>query len=416
MRSIDDLDVHGRRVLVRVDFNVPLDANVDAVRGPAAGGVPLVSDDTRIAAALATIEELRARGARLVLVSHLGRPGGKRVPGLSMAPVADRLRELTGATVTLAPAVVGDEVTALAEQLRDGDILVLENVRFEPGETSNDPELAKELAALADFYVDDAFGVAHRAHASNEGITHLLPSAAGRLLEREVETLTGILEHPQHPLVAIVGGSKVADKIKVIERFLAVADVVMIGGAMCFPFLCAQGHKVGESLCDDEDVEYARRALSRASDTHTPQAGRARMLVPNDLVIGERLDADAEHRVLDGVEVPKGWMGLDIGPKTAERYATEIAGAGTVFWNGPMGAFELEPFAAGTRAVAEAVASAKGLTVVGGGDSAAALAQFGLEDAVDHLSTGGGATLELVEGRDAAGSAGAARRGRGSVP
>lgn len=399
MRSIDDLDVHGRRVLVRVDFNVPLDANVDAVRGPAAGGVPLVSDDTRIAAALATIEELRARGARLVLVSHLGRPGGKRVPGLSMAPVADRLRELTGATVTLAPAVVGDEVTALAEQLRDGDILVLENVRFEPGETSNDPELAKELAALADFYVDDAFGVAHRAHASNEGITHLLPSAAGRLLEREVETLTGILEHPQHPLVAIVGGSKVADKIKVIERFLAVADVVMIGGAMCFPFLCAQGHKVGESLCDDEDVEYARRALSRASDTHTPQAGRARILVPNDLVIGERLDADAEHRVLDGVEVPKGWMGLDIGPKTAERYATEIAGAGTVFWNGPMGAFELEPFAAGTRAVAEAVASAKGLTVVGGGDSAAALAQFGLEDAVDHLSTGGGATLELVEGR-----------------
>lgn len=399
MRSIDDLDVHGRRVLVRVDFNVPLDANVDAVRGPAAGGVPLVSDDTRIAAALATIEELRARGARLVLVSHLGRPGGKRVPGLSMAPVADRLRELTGATVTLAPAVVGDEVTALVEELRDGDILVLENVRFEPGETSNDPELAKELAALADFYVDDAFGVAHRAHASNEGITHLLPSAAGRLLEREVETLTGILEHPQHPLVAIVGGSKVADKIKVIERFLAVADVVMIGGAMCFPFLCAQGHKVGESLCDDEDVEYARRALSRASDTHTPQAGRARILVPNDLVIGERLDADAEHRVLDGVEVPKGWMGLDIGPKTAERYATEIARAGTVFWNGPMGAFELEPFAAGTRAVAEAVASAKGLTVVGGGDSAAALAQFGLEDAVDHLSTGGGATLELVEGR-----------------
>jgi phosphoglycerate kinase len=399
MRSIDDLDVHGKRVLVRVDFNVPLDANVDAVRGPAAGGVPLVSDDTRIAAALATIEELRERGARLVLVSHLGRPGGKPVPALSMAPVADRLRELTGAKVTLAPAVVGDEVTALAEELRDGEVLVLENVRFEPGETSNDPELAKELAALADLYVDDAFGVAHRSHASNEGIAHLLPSAAGRLLEREVETLTGILEHPQHPLVAIVGGSKVADKIKVIERFLAVADVVMIGGAMCFPFLCAQGHKVGESLCDDEDVEYARRALSRASDTHTPQAGRARILVPNDLVIGERLDADAEHRVLDGVEVPKGWMGLDIGPKTAERYATEIAGAGTVFWNGPMGAFELEPFAAGTRAVAEAVASAKGLTVVGGGDSAAALAQFGLEHAVDHLSTGGGATLELVEGR-----------------
>jgi phosphoglycerate kinase len=398
VKSIDDLDVQGRRVLVRVDFNVPLDADSDSDSGPSAGGVPLVSDDTRIAAALATIEELRAGGARLVLVSHLGRPGGKYVPGLSMAPVADRLRELTGAKVTLAPAVVGEEVTALAEELEDGEILVLENVRFEPGETSNDPEFAKELAALADLYVDDAFGVAHRAHASNEGVTHLLPSAAGRLLEREVKTLTGILEHPEHPLVAIVGGAKVADKIKVIERFLAVADVVMIGGAMCFPFLCAQGHKVGESLCDDDDVEYARRALSRASDTHSPQTGRARILVPHDLVIGERLAIDAEHRVLDGVEVPKGWMGLDIGPKTAERYTSVIADAGTVFWNGPMGAFELEPFAAGTRAVAEAVAKAPGLTVVGGGDSAAALTEFGLEGAVDHLSTGGGATLELVEG------------------
>jgi phosphoglycerate kinase len=396
VKSIDDLDVEGRRVLVRVDFNVPLDADVD--KGPTAGGVPLVSDDTRIAAALATIEELRAGGARLVLVSHLGRPEGKHVPELSMAPVADRLRELTGANVTLAPAVVGDEVTALAEGLHNGDILVLENVRFEPGETSNDPELAKELAGLADLYVDDAFGVAHRAHASNEGITHLLPSAAGRLLEREVKTLTGILEHPQHPLVAIVGGAKVADKIKVIERFLTVADIVMIGGAMCFPFLCAQGHAVGMSLCDDEDVEHARSALLIASDTDSPQPGRARLLVPHDLVIGRSLEVDAEHRVLDGVEVPEGWMGLDIGPKTAERYAGVIAAAGTVFWNGPMGAFELEPFAAGTRWVAEAVASASGLTVVGGGDSAAALAQFGLEHTVDHLSTGGGATLELVEG------------------
>jgi phosphoglycerate kinase len=397
MRSIDDLDVHGKRVLVRVDFNVPLATGTDGE--PQAGGVPLVSDDTRIAAALSTIEELRAGGARLLLVSHLGRPEGKRVAELSLAPVADRLRGLTGAKVTLAPAVVGDEVTALAEELRDGDILVLENVRFEPGETSNDPEFAQALAALADLYVDDAFGVAHRAHASTEGITHLLPSAAGRLLEREVKTLTKILEDPQHPLVAVVGGAKVADKIAVIERFLEVADVVMIGGAMCFPFLCAQGHAVGNSLCDDEDVEHARSALLRASDTHSPQVGRARLLVPNDLVIGERLAADAAHRVLDGVEVPEGWMGLDIGPKTAERYASVIASAGTIFWNGPMGAFELEPFAVGTRAVAQAVAQAKGLTVVGGGDSAAALAHFGLEGEMDHLSTGGGATLELVEGR-----------------
>jgi phosphoglycerate kinase len=397
MRSIDDLDVSGKRVLVRVDFNVPLSQG--AAGDAATGGVPLVSDDTRIAAALATIEELRARGGRLVLVSHLGRPQGKPVPELSLAPVADRLRELTGAKVTLAPEVVGEEVTALAEDLGEGDILVLENVRFEPGETSNDPDFAKELAALADVYVDDAFGVAHRAHASNEGITHLLPSAAGRLLEREVKTITEILEHPRHPLVAIVGGAKVADKIGVIERFLEVADVVMIGGAMCFPFLCAQGHAVGKSLCDDEDVEHARKALSRASDTHTPLPGRARLLVPSDLVIGDRLAEDAEHRVLHGVEVPQGWMGLDIGPETAERYGAEIARAGSVFWNGPMGAFEMEPFAVGTRVIAEAVAKAPGLTVVGGGDSAAALADFGLEHAVDHLSTGGGATLEMVEGR-----------------
>ncbi len=390
MRTLDDLDVRGRRVLVRVDFNVPLAADAD--------GRPVVADDTRIVAALGTIEELRARGARLVLVSHLGRPKGVRVEDLSMAPVVARLRELIDAKVTLAPAVVGDEVRALTEELGPGEVLVLENVRFEPGETQNDPELARGLAELADLYVNDAFGVAHRAHASNEGVAHLLPNAAGRLLEREVETLTKILEHPERPLVAIVGGSKVADKIAVIDRFLEIADVVMIGGAMCFPFLCAQGHAVGKSLCDDEDTEHARRALVRASDTHSPQPGRARLLVPSDLVIGNRLAADAEHRVLDGVEVPDGWMGLDIGPATAARYGEEIARAGTVFWNGPMGAFELEPFAGGTRAVAEAVARAKGLTVVGGGDSAAALAQFGMEDTVDHLSTGGGATLELVEG------------------
>jgi len=389
MRTLDDLDVQGRRVLVRVDFNVPMSTDGD--------GRPVVADDTRIVAALATIEELRARGARLVLVSHLGRPHG-REPELSMAPVVARLGELIDARVTLAPAVVGEEARALTEELAEGDVLVLENVRFEPGETHNDPELARGLAELADVYVDDAFGVAHRAHASNEGVAHLLPSAGGRLLEREVKTLRKILEQPERPLVAIVGGAKVADKIAVIDRFLEVADVVMIGGAMCFPFLCAQGHAVGKSLCDDEDTEHARRALRRASDTHAPQPGRARLLVPSDLVIGKRLAADAEHRVLNGVEVPDGWMGLDIGPATAARYGEEIARAGTVFWNGPMGAFELEPYASGTRAVAEAVARAKGLTVVGGGDSAAALAQFGMEDTVDHLSTGGGATLELVEG------------------
>jgi phosphoglycerate kinase len=386
MRSIDDLDVRSRRVLVRVDFNVPLE--MDAEGGPA------VTDDTRIVAALRTIDELRARAARLVLVSHLGRPDGRRDERLSMAPVATRLRELTGAQVRLAPAVVGEDVKELSEQLRDGEMLLLENVRFEPGEERNDPEFARALADLADLYVDDAFGVAHRAHASTEGVAHLLPSAAGRLLEREVRTLSGILENPSHPLVAIIGGAKVADKIAVIDRFLEIADVLIIGGAMCFPFLRAQGHAVGDSLCGEQDTEHARRALAHASSP-----GRARIELPVDLVIGDRLAEDAEHRVLDGVEVPDGWMGLDIGPTTAERYAREIARAGTVFWNGPMGAFEYAPFADGTRAVADAVANAKGLTVVGGGDSAAALARFGMEDAVDHLSTGGGATLELVEGR-----------------
>jgi phosphoglycerate kinase len=391
VRSIDDLDVGGRRVLVRVDFNVPLATGPD-------GEVEL-ADDTRIRGSLPTIEELRAKGARLVLVAHLGRPEGEVVPELSMAPVAAHLSELIGAPVALAPAVVGEEVRALTEQLHDGELLLLENVRFEADETANDPAFARALAELAEVYVNDAFGVAHRAHASTEGVAHLLPSAAGRLLEGEVRTLTGILDHPARPLVAIVGGSKVADKIAVIDRFLQVADVVAIGGAMCFPFLCAQGHSVGESLCDGEDVEHARHLLARASDTHAPQPGRARLLVPSDLVLGDRLADDAQHRALDGVEVPAGWMGLDIGPGTAERYGREIQSAGTVFWNGPMGAFEYAPFASGTRADAAAMARAPGLTVVGGGDSASALAHFGLEDAVDHLSTGGGATLELVEGR-----------------
>jgi phosphoglycerate kinase len=327
-------------------------------------------------------------------MSHLGRPEGRPEADLSLAPVAERLRELTGAHVKLAPEVVGLRVRALADGLKDGEILVLENVRFEPGETANDPELARSLAELGDVYVNDAFGAAHRAHASTTGVAQLLPCAAGRLLEREVSTLSGILESPERPLVAVIGGAKVADKIGVIDRFLALADVVIIGGAMCFPFLVAQGHEVADSLCDADDVEHARRVLAQAAGP-----GQARLELPSDLVIGERLEESAAHRVLDGLDVPDGWMGLDIGPATAARYAREIALAGTVFWNGPMGAFELEPFAAGTRTVAQAVAGAPGVTVVGGGDSAAALAHFGLEGTVNHLSTGGGATLELVEGR-----------------
>ena len=379
MRTLDDLDVDGRRVLIRVDFNVPLKDGA-------------VADDTRIRAALPTLTELRERGAALILVSHLGRPKD-REPELSLRPVAKRLSELLGTDVQLAPGVVGDAITQSAHALSPGEVLLLENVRYEPGETKNDATLASGLAALADVYVNDAFGAAHRAHASTEGVARRLPHAAGRLLEREVTTLNGILEDPAKPLVAVVGGAKVTDKVAVIDRFLEVADAVLIGGAMCFPFFKAQGHEVGDSLCEEEGIEPARRALEKAAD-----AG-CRLELPSDLVLGDRFGADAQRKELDGVDVPAGWMGLDVGATTAERYAREIAGAGTVFWNGPMGAFELEPFAAGTRAVAEAVAQAPGTTVVGGGDSAAALQQFGLADQVTHLSTGGGASLELLEGK-----------------
>jgi phosphoglycerate kinase len=366
---------------VRVDFNVPLDHGK-------------VADDTRIRAALPTIEELRKRGAALVLVSHLGRPKD-REPELSLQPVAARLGELIDGQVRLAPEPVGDEATKLAESLGGGDVLLLENIRFEPGETDNDPELAKRLAGLADAYVDDAFGAAHRAHASTEGVARLIPEhAAGLLLEQEVKALTGLLSDPGRPLVAVLGGAKVSDKIGVIDSFLSAADTILIGGAMCFPFLAAQGHSVGDSLCSEDDVELARRAIDSAT------GARATLALPSDLVLAERFDADAEPKPLDGVDVPDGLMGLDIGPRTADAYVSLITTAGTVFWNGPMGAFELEPFSAGTRAVARAVAAAPGVTVVGGGDSAAALVRYGLADEVTHLSTGGGAALELIEGRE----------------
>jgi phosphoglycerate kinase len=368
MRTLDDLDVDGERVLVRVDFNVPLDRQ-------------RITDDARIKAALPTLEELREKGAaRLVLLAHLGRPKD-REPEFSLEPVAERLSELLGVDVALAPNL--DEVPEV-------EVVMLENVRYEPGETDNDEALAKRYAALADVYVNDAFGAAHRAHASTEAVAHLLPAAGGRLLEREVSTLTGILEDPRRPLVAVVGGAKVTDKIGVLEAFLERADSVLIGGAMCFPFFAAQGHEVGDSKCEPEGVEPAKRALDGGGD---------KLRLPEDLVAGRAFSEDTEVCELDGVDVPEGWMGLDIGRRSSEAYADVIRDAGTVFWNGPMGAFELEPFAAGTRRVAEAMAECEGTTVVGGGDSAAALAEFGLADRVDHLSTGGGASLELIEGK-----------------
>ena len=380
-RTVRDLAVTtGQCVLARVDFNVPLEDG-------------RVTDDARIRAAVPTIELLLEKRVRLVLCSHLGRPKG-RDPETSLAPVSERLGELIDAQVHQAPEVVGPEVRRGAERLEPGSVLVLENTRWERGETDNDPALSRELAALGDAYVNDAFGAAHRAHASTAGVAeYLRPAVAGLLLEREVVTLRSIVESPERPLVVVLGGAKVTDKVALIDRFLEIADALLIGGAMCFSFFRAQGIPTGDSLVEDEGVELARRALEKADSSD------CRLRLPVDLVVGDRFDAGAEHREHDTVEVPDGWMGLDVGPRTAAAYADEMAKAGTVFWNGPMGAFELEPFAAGTRAVAEAIASANGTTVVGGGDSGAALAEFGLADRVDHLSTGGGAALELLEGK-----------------
>jgi phosphoglycerate kinase len=377
--SVRDAEVAGRRVLVRADLNVPLD-----------GGE--VADDTRIRAALPTIELLRERGARIVLCSHLGRPKD-RDPALSLAPVAARLGELLDAEVTLAPAVIGDEVEAAAADLAAGDVLLLENTRYEPGETRNDDGLADALATLGDVYVNDAFGAAHRAHASTEGVARRLPAYAGLLLERELRELTSVLDDPRKPLVVVLGGAKVTDKIGVIDRFLEIADEILIGGAMCFSFFRAQGHSTGDSLVEEDGIPLAERALAAA------EGSGCELRLPTDLVLGESFSADAQPTQLDGVDVPDGMMGLDVGPATAATYAAAVESAGTVFWNGPMGAFELEPFAAGTKAVAEAMAATSAITIVGGGDSGAALAKFGLGDQVDWLSTGGGASLELIEGK-----------------
>jgi phosphoglycerate kinase len=380
-KTIRDIEVRpGRRLLVRVDFNVPLKDGQ-------------VADDTRIRAALPTIEALRERGGAVVLCSHLGRPTAPD-PATSLAPVSRRLAELLGAPVQQAPAVVNEEVSKMAHTLEPGGVLVLENTRWDPGETTNDPILSGALAALADGFVGDAFGSAHRAHASTVGAAARMGFAvAGLLLEREVSVLEGLVKDPKRPLVVVLGGAKVSDKIALIDRFLDMADALLIGGAMAFSFFRAQGHETGNSLVEEAGVELARKALEKA------QSSKCRILLPVDIVAGKEFAADTERRDLDGVEVPEGWMGLDVGPRTVAAYAKEIEGAGTVFWNGPMGAFEMEPFAAGTRGVAEAVAAAPGTTVVGGGDSGAALQQFGLADRVDHLSTGGGASLELLEGK-----------------
>ena len=381
LRGIEALDVAGRRVLCRVDLNVPISDGQ-------------IGDDTRIRAALPTIRALRERGGRVVLLAHLGRPKGRRDPFASLVPVRERLEVLLGAPVGWADDCIGDAAVAATRQLADGDVMLCENVRYHPGEELNDPAFAAELALLADVYVNDAFGAAHRAHASTEGVAHLLPAAAGRLLQRELEALGSLLDAPEHPFVVVSGGVKVADKIGVIEQLARAADSILIGGAMAFTFAAAQGLSVGTSLHEDEDgQEVARRAVGACSEHG------CELLLPEDVVCGRTFSADGEQRTFPLAAIEDGWMGLDIGPRSVEQYAARITTARTVFWNGPMGAFELVPFASGTMAIASAMAACQGTTVVGGGDSVAALVQAGLADEVTHVSTGGGAGLELLEGR-----------------
>ena len=374
---LEDLPpLDGRRVLARFDFNVPLrDGEVD--------------DDLRIVSALPTLRWLLDHGAAVVACSHLGRPKGEPDPSLSMRPVAARLGDLLQRRIVLAPAVVGPTVQTRADALGPGDALLLENLRFEPGEKANDPAFAAALSALGDVYVNDAFGASHRAHASIVGPPQWLPSAAGRLLAREVDVLTGLLHDPRRPFLAVLGGAKVSDKLGVIDALLDRCDTILVGGAMAFTFLLAQGFAVGDSLVEPERADDCRRLL--ATD---------RVRVPVDVVVARETTADTETRVVPASAMPDGWKGLDIGPETAAIFADAIAAAGTVLWNGPMGVFEVEPFAAGTHTVADAVAECRGFTVVGGGDSAAAIRQMGLADRVDHVSTGGGASLELIERGD----------------
>jgi phosphoglycerate kinase len=371
VQTLDNLgDVDGKRVLVRVDFNVPV---VDGK----------VRDDARMRRAIPTLEELRDRGAKLLLVSHFGRPTD-RDPAFSLKPVAERASHLMHTDVVLAEDL---------DHVPDDDVVMLENIRFEPGETKNDDALAKRLAGLADFYVNDAFGTSHRAHASTEGIVkHFDHVAAGLLFQREVDTIRLIMHHPDRPLLAIIGGAKVTDKIGVIGKFLEIADVVLLGGAMATPFLAALGHDIGDSLCEDDGLKPAREALEK--DGYPD--GKLRL--PSDLVIANEFSDQAEVQIIQGVDVPDGWMQLDIGSKTRTEYVAEIRKARTIFWNGPIGAYEYKPFAAGSLAIAQAMAQTDATTVVGGGDSGAAMAEFGLAHSVTHLSTGGGASLRLIEG------------------
>ena len=381
-KNVEDLNVSGKRVIVRVDFNVPLDKKTGEI-----------TDDKRIKGALPTIKYLVDNGAKVILVSHLGRPKNGPELAFSMKPAADRLAELIGKPVTLAADVIGEDAKAKAAALQDGEILMLENFRFHNEETKNDPKFAAELASMADLYVNDAFGTAHRAHASTAGLANFLPSASGYLIEKEIKFIGGALANPERPFVAILGGSKVSDKIGVIENLIDKADTIIIGGGMAYTFAAAQGGSIGNSLCEPDKFDLAKELIAKA------EAKGVKLLTPVDTVAADAFDANANSQVVDTMAIPDGWMGLDIGPKTIEMFSAEIKAAKTVIWNGPAGVFEFEKFAVGTKALAQAIAESSAISIIGGGDSAAAVEKLGYADKVTHISTGGGASLEVIEGK-----------------
>ena len=380
LNTIRDADLTGKRVLIRVDFNVPLKEGV-------------VKDDTRIRAALPTIEYiLSQKGASLVVMSHFGRPKGKKNPEFSMAPIGKRFAELLGKPVKVAPDVIGPEVEAEVKALKAGEVLLLENVRFYPDEEANNPDYAKALASYGDVYVNDAFGTAHRAHASTEGVAHFLPSYAGFLIEKEVKFMAPLLENPEHPFVAIIGGAKVSSKIGVLQSLLKTCDTMVIGGGMAYTFLTVQGHKVGKSLVESDYLDTARDFLKAAAEK------KVNVILPVDHIAAEAFEENAAPVAVDGIDIPDSLMGMDVGPKTIALIKDAVSKAKSVVWNGPLGVFEFDSFAKGTLDIAKAVADCKGTTVVGGGDSVAAVNKFGLADKLSHVSTGGGASLEFLQG------------------
>ncbi|MDD2200744.1 MAG: phosphoglycerate kinase [Firmicutes bacterium] len=385
--TVDEMDVAGKRVFVRVDFNVPMDAQRN------------ITDDRRIAAALPTIEYLAGKGAKVILASHLGRPKGKYDPSATMDPIAERLSQMLGKPVRKLDDCIGPTVAEAVDEMAPGDVVLLENVRFHKEEEANDPEFAKSLAASADLYVNDAFGTAHRAHASTEGIARHIPGVAGFLIKKELEIMGKALSDPARPFMAVLGGAKVVDKLGVIDNLLDKVDCLIIGGGMAYTFLAAKGYEIGTSIVDAGRLKYARDAIAKAKDKGV------RLELPVDIVAAERFDADSPHKIVDAQAIPADWMGLDIGPKTVKRFSELIRSAGTVVWNGPMGVFEMPAFSNGTKGVAEAMASAGAVTIVGGGDSAAACEEYGLAEKMTHVSTGGGASLEFLEGKELPGVA-----------